>query len=467
MNEKTKNKNNLVAIAKGDNPQETIKNGIEKLGGISNFINKGETIFIKAYLRVPELFPVNFNFDTLTELISLCKTAGAKKVIVGSYADEDINVSSFDELLGFKHLIESLGAEFHVFQEDVEYVIKEVEGNYIKIPKIIMNCDKLFFLNQVNVHPIFQINLSLLNSYSMVIQDLQNAEKGGQEEKDYFSSDQFKHDLITNLLNVYEIRKPDLVINDLFYLLEKVGPFIFKDSNLRKVNLMVVGKNILAVDIVTLGLLNLDFLKNSLTSEARFRKFGISTMEDIQLIGENIEENKINVELTVSNLEDIPVINTDIITGQYCTGCFMEAYRFLNFLRTAMVKDLKYIITQSFLIGKNPPEPESNENVIVFGDCAINSSKNREFRRIIIKEKKLLNKPQFISKKKEILDKKPKLKEKDNKSILELPGCPPNFYDCLSSFIKYYGKKTCPSGNFYLDMFKTYLQEKKLEEISK
>jgi uncharacterized protein (DUF362 family) len=467
MNEMTKNKNNLVALVTGDSPQDTVKNGIEKLGGISKFINKGETVFIKVYLRTPELFPINFNFDTLTQLISLCKNAGAKKVIVGSYADEDISITSFDELVGFRHLIESFGAEFRLFQEDsdIEYVIKEIEGNYIKIPSIIMNSDKLIFLNQVNVHPIFQINLSLINSYTMVLQDLQKFETKEREGKDYIFSDQFKQDLITNILNIYEIRKPDLVINDFYYLLEKAGPFVFKDSNLKRTNMMIVGKEALAVDIITLVLMKLDYLKNPVVSEARFRKFGISNLEDIQNIGENIEESKIDIKLPVSRLEDIQVINTDIKTGQYCSGCFMEAYRMLNFLKTAMVKDLKYIINQSFLIGENPQEPESSENILIFGDCAINTTKDRDFRRVFIKKKALLNASRLMSKKKDTTEKKSKLKEKENQRILELPGCPPNFYNCLSSFIKYYGKKNCPNGVFYLDTFKTYLQEKKLEEI--
>ncbi|GAH91263.1 unnamed protein product, partial [marine sediment metagenome] len=62
-------------------------------------------------------------------------------------------------------------------------------------------------------------------------------------------------------------------------------------------------------------------------------------------------------------------------------GCFKEGYHLLNFLKTHMTKDLKYIRGLFFLTGENPPEPKTLDHIIVFGDCAIKSTKNHEFRK--------------------------------------------------------------------------------------
>ena len=58
-------KNAEVVIIKGENPEESVLSGIEKLGGMANFINEGDQVFIKINLCLPHGFPSNINFDVL------------------------------------------------------------------------------------------------------------------------------------------------------------------------------------------------------------------------------------------------------------------------------------------------------------------------------------------------------------------------------------------------------------------
>lgn len=465
MNETSEYHNNVVALASGDTPQATIRKGFDELGGISNLINENDIVFIKVNLRVPELFPVNFNFDSLTQLINLCKNAGAQKIIIGSYADEYIEGKAFEQLLGFKSMLETLGVDFQVFQDnmDIEYVTKTVKERSVKIPKVVIDSTKLIVLNQIAVNPLFQIDLSILNSYSIVSPKLEKTTIPEGQGKDYLIQDQYKQDLISNILEIYNIRKPDIVINDLFYLVEQAGPYIFKDSKLKKTNMMVLGTDALTVDIITLSLLNLDYQKNSVIKEAMFLKWGISDIKNIKIVGEPLEESKFNIKLPILKLEDIDVLNTNIKSGHYCSGCFEAVYRYLNFLKTNMIKDLKYIGNQYLLLGENPQEPASNENIILFGDCAIKSTETSSFRKILVEKKSILDLLRLILKKKKKHDTTPKLKERVNKKILELPGCPPNFYHNLHHFIEYYGKNNCPNGVFYLDLLKTYIENETFE----
>ncbi|GAI67119.1 unnamed protein product, partial [marine sediment metagenome] len=85
----------------------------------------------------------------------------------------------------------------------------------------------------------------------------------------YLHLDQYKQDLITNILDVFSVKKPNLVINDLFYFLEGAGPFIYKDSNLKATNLIVVGSDAVAVDLITLRLFEIDLLNSDILLEAR------------------------------------------------------------------------------------------------------------------------------------------------------------------------------------------------------
>ncbi|MFW9971869.1 MAG: hypothetical protein ACFFDF_16900, partial [Candidatus Odinarchaeota archaeon] len=199
---------------------------------------------------------------------------------------------------------------------------------------------------------------------------------------------------------------------------------------------------------VTLNIFNLDPMKSDLIQQLQDRNIEVPKLSGIKISGENFEDVKTDLELCVSELKDIRIKNFTINSGNMCTGCFNQAYHLLNFIKTNMGKDLKYNPNNSFIIGENPPEPNKANNHVLFGDCAINNTKNYKFRKIIIKSKKDLI---AEAKSKIIKDtkskKKIKVKEKQNKNILELPGCPPNIFDCLELILKYFGKKSVPNLN--------------------
>ena len=462
MIEKSNMNSTEVAIIKSTSPSEAITDGIEKLGGISGFVEKGDIVFVKINLRTPGGFPVNTNFDTIKTIINLCKEAEAKNIYVGSYPVNRLKTDPVAKSLGIQLYIESLGAEFVFLDDQNKYPLKSVviNGKNIEFPKVILESDKLILLNQVSVDPIFKCTISLLNSYSLVSNQFQKIQKVIRSGKDYLHLDQYKQDLITNILDIFSIKKPSLVINDLFYFLEGAGPFIYKDSNLKRINLVVIGNDGVAVDLISLRLFEIELIDSDILLEARNRRLGITDMPNIKLIGENLEDIRLKVDFCLSKLEDINFKNTYVKSGRTCSGCFKEAYHLLNLMKTHMTKDLKYIKKQSFLIGEKPPKPESLENIILFGDCAIESTENRDFRKNIITNTKDYFEP---AKKKLKKDYKPqdktKIKEKLNKKIVELPGCPPNRFDCLNSLVNYYGKSQVPNLYFFNNLIKTYYNQ--------
>ncbi|MBA7539163.1 hypothetical protein ES705_31442 [subsurface metagenome] len=451
-----------VAIIKSSSPSGAITDGIEKLGGISGFVENGDQVFVKINLRTPGGFPVNNNFETIKTIINFCKEAEAKKIFVGSYPFNGFKTDSVAKTLGIQSYIEKLGAEFVFLDDQNKYPLKSVEinGKTIDFSKVILESDRLILLNQVSVDPLFKCTISLLNTYSLVSNQFQKIQKNVRSGKDYLHLDQYKQDLITNILDIFSVKKPSLVINDLFYFLEGAGPFIYKDSNLKRTNLIVVGNDAVAVDLITLRLFEIDLLNSDILLEARNRRLGITDIPNIRLIGENLEDIKLTVDFCVSKLEDINLKNTYMKAGRICSGCFKEAYHLLNLMKTHMTKDLKYIIKQSFLVGEKPPKPESLENIILFGDCAIESTENREFRKTII-----TNNKDYVEIAKKKLKKdykaqdKTKVKERVNKKIVELPGCPPSRFDCLNSLISFYGKGQVPNLFFFNNLIKTYYNQ--------
>ncbi|MFW9882248.1 MAG: DUF362 domain-containing protein, partial [Candidatus Thorarchaeota archaeon] len=384
-----------------------------------------------------------------------------------------IPIKSISDLLNLTEHIERLDAELIFLDNSDFFENKEIDQEKLKkvkydsltwvqineneflIPNVILNSNKFICINQVNVNPLFQLNLSLLNLYSIIPPKYRVI---GKNAKENLSSDQYKKQLISNILDVLAIKHPNLIINDLFFILDRAGPYLYKDSKIRKTNLMVIGDNAIAVDAITLNILNLETNSNELLVQAQSRYINSLNSSNVKLLGEKIDDISTTVDLCVSELKNINVKNFSINSGNVCSGCFKHAYHLLNFMKTYMEKDLKYNVKNSFIIGENPPEPMESHNFILFGDCAINSTKIFKFRKIITKPKKdLLGNVKTKISKKSKSNKKTKIKEKQNKNILELPGCPPSIYNCLNSILKYYGKKSLPNLNLFLNVTKSWI----------
>ncbi|MFX1573134.1 MAG: DUF362 domain-containing protein [Promethearchaeota archaeon] len=473
-----------VAISKGTTPENCVISGIEKLGGISNFIKDGDQVFLKVNLSLPIGFPVTPNLDLISTIINSCKKVGAKKVYVGSFLFKGISMKKFSELLGLQEYIKNLGAELTFLDnsnyleqkgikleqlkkiKDNEFYKIEVNDNFFLIPHVIVDSDKFISINQVNVNPLFGINLSLLNCYSNVPVYNQEVNKRLPDEKSYISQDIYKQEIISNILDVYSIKKPDLAINDLFFLLEGAGPYIFRDSNLKKTSLVVIGNDAISVDAITLKMLNVDVNTHDLLSAAQKRGLGITDFSKIKILGET--EDNLDINLCVPKLQDINLKNFFIGSGLYCSGCFKQGYHLLNLMKTIMIKDLKYNPINSFLIGENPSEPTDLENIILFGDCAIRSTKNSDFRTIKKeKGKSIIDDAKDKVLKKSNSKKKIKIKEKANKKILELPGCPPDIFNCIELMVEYYGKKNAPNLRLYKEIVKIWTNGKIKEKFEK
>jgi hypothetical protein len=294
----------------------------------------------------------------------------------------------------------------------------------------------------------------------------QEIKNNNNQDKNYILQDQYKTDLISNILDVFTIKQPDLTINDLFFLLDSSGPCVYRDSHLQKPGLIVLGNNAVSTDSLTLKLLNIETQDHKLILDAHQRGLGIIDLKQIKLLGEDIDQNSIFVDLCTTKLENINLINFIINSGQTCSGCFKQAYHLLNLMKTHMIKDLKYNPRNAFLVGINPGEPKQFDNVLLFGDCAIRSTNNSNFRKRQIISKKSSTKKKNPKKSREKdIQKKENIKFKKNRKILEMPGCPPDITDCLELIFKYYGKNNLPNLSLLSNFLKVFIDPKTKEKL--
>jgi hypothetical protein len=106
-------------------------------------------------------------------------------------------------------------------------------------------------------------------------------------------------------------------------------------------------------------------------------------------------------------------------------------------MKTNMVKDLKYLSHKnSLLIGDNPLKSENiDKDVVIFGNCAIRSTKNHHLRK--------------------------------DKKVMELFGCPPEIFSSIELLLKMYNKDDIPMLSLFEKLYKYYRPKNLTEKLEK
>src|SRR5665647_1542796 len=87
---KNANEPDLVAVMGGE-PEAMLLRALKELGGIKNYVKKGDKVVIKPNIgwdRKPEL-AANTNPELVGALVKLCKSAGASEIIVFDHTCHD------------------------------------------------------------------------------------------------------------------------------------------------------------------------------------------------------------------------------------------------------------------------------------------------------------------------------------------------------------------------------------------
>lgn len=447
-----------VIIAKGKDHTSAFLTGVKLFGGFKEIIERDDIVFIKITLNDIQGFPSHSNIGILRLIVKECVEAGAKQIYFGAIPRNGVETRDVERILDLGEALKSMGAEFS-FLDDQNLCSKinlEESNETIMIPDILLKCDKFIIFNQINVDPLFQFTFALENTYSLILPKYRKIKQDPKMQENDVSNDQYKKNLITKILDLQQIRKPNLVINDLFYVMQQAGPYIYKDSNLVTPKLMIFGKEPLLVDYATLKIFDIDPATNELLSRAIKREQARLDLNNLNFVGEPIEENVFHIKHCTKNLEQLDVYGTEIKVGTMCSGCYEQAYHLLNFMKTMMTKDLIYIKKQTFLVGQTPKEPENHKNVLLFGDCAVNSTRDYDFRMLTITKEtaKLLESLKKVFKRKVEKNTLTRTIKKQNKDILTLPGCPPDMKEVYTALMDYYTKKDVPNLRFYLDSLK-------------
>ncbi|MFO7965701.1 MAG: DUF362 domain-containing protein [Desulfobacterales bacterium] len=381
----------MVSIVKSEFPirqediERMVKKAVDLVGGIGNYVKKGSRVVIKPNIFAPYPPPISVDRRVVGALVALCKTAGAKEVLVlegvsvgslMSRANADKSRASEILVRGMKtvEIMKLLGVERAVTEaggtimgvEDAETEKVTVPGGKVlhalDYPKAVLEADVFIDLPALKTHTMTMVTLGIKNLQGILT-----------KSDRYFGH---RDDLDQHLVDILKVRKPDLALVDGLIGMEGMGAG--ESGTPVPMGIVLAGSDVVAVDSVCTQVMGIDNpLVVNTTRIAAHEGLGVANPAEIEVTGESVDSVRKKFQLPLNYVQPIDTFVTgvypsvDVYIGGACSSCWLMAARVLSSL--SKIKE-----RTSLIVGSDPKIPPGKEwdlkNTFFLGDCAIGCS---------------------------------------------------------------------------------------------
>lgn len=246
--------------------QQRVNSLLEPLGGMEKFIKKGEMVLIKPNLVAPFHHAVT-DFELIRVVINEIIECGGIPLI-GESAGFEFNSETTFDILGIKELAEQLKVEFVNFdnEEYVEIKLDLANGRKVKIPKVVLESDKIINMPKLKRHSLTKATIGIKNLFGML---------------DYPSRRRLHaFGLESGIFALGQSIVPSLVIVDGSIVTERA---VYGKQ--KRMNLLAASKNITAMDVFCCQYLDLNW-------------------EDVDHIKLSVEKEQLDLKFETINVSD-------------------------------------------------------------------------------------------------------------------------------------------------------------------
>ena len=146
----------VVKVKFNGDLRETILKALEPLGGIQNFIKKGEVVLLKPNFNTADPLPAATDYEFLKAVVEIVYSAEPKLVMIGESSTMSFNTRKIMEKLNIFDLLNlEIPPRIYVFEE-YQWFKKEVpNAKYLKtvsLTEILDRVDKIIFLPCLKTH---------------------------------------------------------------------------------------------------------------------------------------------------------------------------------------------------------------------------------------------------------------------------------------------------------------------------
>jgi uncharacterized protein (DUF362 family) len=258
-----------LAVIQGDSPARITQEAIAALGGMKNFVSKGDKVMVKPNIgwdRTPEQAACT-NPEVVKTLVELCFEAGAKQVTV---MDNPCNPAQRTYVRsGIKKAAMDAGAKVP-FPNKYKLKKLELKGEWLKDWEIytdFIEVDKIINVPIAKTHSLSRITLGMKNWLGAV---------GGNRN-------QLHQNLDYAMLDLSRFFKPTLTVLDAYRLLIRNGPQGGRPSDVKLFKTVVAGVDYVAVDAMGATFFDIKPTELPHLQLSQERNMGIIDMEKLKV----------------------------------------------------------------------------------------------------------------------------------------------------------------------------------------
>ncbi|MFH2110024.1 MAG: DUF362 domain-containing protein [Candidatus Bathyarchaeota archaeon] len=277
-------KHRVAVVKTTEGVEKATKDAIRLLGGISCFIEPGETVLLKPNLYITKGPETGATTDmrVVLAIVELLKAQGSRLILgecpaTGSYTRPDI---VFDGL-GVRELCREHDIELNVLDRDPPVRV-EVDG-VVK--------DEFWYPETAMNHPV--INFPKLKTHNLTtltcaVKNLFGLQQGGTKAHHHVSVANDAEAFSQLLLDIYSGIRGQVRLNvvDAHIAMEGEGPTAGDPVDL---GLIIAGADAVAVDLVASSIMGWDPMDVGTNYLASVRSLGPRGLDEVDVIGEPIE----------------------------------------------------------------------------------------------------------------------------------------------------------------------------------
>jgi uncharacterized protein (DUF362 family) len=332
-----------------------VRHALDLIGGVGDIIRPGYLVLINPSWVAP---PVEREAGCITipevprAIADIVRDLGARPVIAESSA-VGVDTEKVIESSGYRNLRE-MGYEVVNLKKTPHVDIPTENGKiFEKVAcwELVQQADVIISVPKLKTHDQTEMTCAIKKLKGL----LTDKGKKGMHQQGLFDG----------VIDLMTAVKPKLAVVDAIICQEGVGPVFGKPVEM---NLVLAGKDLVAVDSTCARLIGYDPGETLLTVNAAARGLGVMDPDRIEIVGERLDKVKRRFLRAIQDdpvrVEDFRLIHGDAA----CTGCRNTVMSALIDMRNA--GQLEYLSGMTVLTGGAPlPEGIPMEQIVTVGKC--------------------------------------------------------------------------------------------------
>lgn len=253
------------------------------IGGMENFVKPGDRVLLKVNLVAPASpeKAVTTHPEIVRAVIRLVKECGASEVKVGDGPGAGTTPDAM-KASGILAVCQEEGAQMAVFAETHEFEkLDNSVGKRVNLTTHILSSDVIITLPKLKTHVQMGYTGAIKNQYGLI---------PGVEKAQYHFKFQNRDRLADLMVDINRIANIKLAIMDAVIGMEGPGP---SGGTPRFIGAVLASVDLAATDVVGCSIIGLNPDEYPLLQAARRANWGTTRLEDIEVVGESIDDVKV------------------------------------------------------------------------------------------------------------------------------------------------------------------------------